>query len=84
MLRFEKRVQSLIEGSIDIHIHSAPDIFPRVVNDIDAAMMAKEQGMRAILIKSQLYCTAERAEIASMQTGLQCFGGLVLNYFVGG
>jgi hypothetical protein len=84
MLRFEKRVQKLIEGSIDIHIHSAPDIFPRVVNDMDAALMAKEQGMRAILLKSQLNCTAERAEIASQQTGFPCFGGLVLNYFVGG
>ncbi len=28
MLRFEKRVRKLLEGSIDVHIHSAPDIFP--------------------------------------------------------
>ena len=84
MLLFEKRVQKLIEGSIDIHIHTAPDIFPRVVDDIGAAFMAKEQGMRAILLKSQLNSTAERAILASQQTGFPVFGGIALNYYVGG
>ena len=65
MLRFEKRVQKLLEGSIDVHIHSAPDIFPRIMNDVDLALSAKQEGMRAILIKSHVVITADRAEIAS-------------------
>jgi predicted TIM-barrel fold metal-dependent hydrolase len=84
MLRFEKRVQKLLEGSIDVHIHSAPDIFPRIMNDIDLALSAKEEGMRAILIKNHVVITADRAEIATQQTGFPVFGAIALNLPVGG
>jgi len=84
MLRFEKHVQKLLEGSIDVHIHSAPDIFPRIMNDIDLAVMAKQQGMRAILIKNHLLITADRAEIASQQADFPVFGAVALNLTVGG
>jgi predicted TIM-barrel fold metal-dependent hydrolase len=84
MLRFEKRVQKLLEGSIDVHIHSAPDIFPRIMNDIDIALAAKQQGMRAILIKNHVVITADRAEIATAQTDFPVFGGIALNLTVGG
>jgi len=40
--------------------------------------------MRAILLKSQLNGTAERAEIASQYTDFPVFGGIALNYYVGG
>jgi hypothetical protein len=84
MLRFEKRVQKLLEGAIDVHIHSAPDIFPRIMNDIDLALAAKQEGMRAILIKSHVVITADRAEIASQVTDFPVFGAIALNLPVGG
>jgi len=84
MLRFEKRVQKLLEGSIDVHIHSSPDIFPRIMNDIDLAQTAKQEGMRAILIKSHVVITADRAEIASQQADFPVFGAIALNLPVGG
>ena len=84
MLRFEKRVQKLLEGSIDVHIHSSPDIFPRIMNDIDLAQTAKQEGMRAILIKSHVVTTADRAEIASQQADFPVFGAIALNLPVGG
>jgi len=84
MLRFEKRVQKLLEGSIDVHIHSSPDIFPRIMNDIDLAQTAKQEGMRAILIKSHVVITADRAEIASQQANFPVFGAIALNLPVGG
>ncbi len=84
MLRFEKRVRNLLEGSIDVHIHSAPDIFPRIMNDVDLALSAKEEGMRAILIKSHVVITADRAEIASQQADFPVFGAIALNLPVGG
>jgi predicted TIM-barrel fold metal-dependent hydrolase len=84
MLRFEKRVQKLLEGSIDVHIHSAPDIFPRIMNDVDLALSAKQEGMRAILIKSHVVITADRAEIASQQADFPVFGAVALNLPVGG
>lgn len=84
MLRFEKRVRNLLEGSIDVHIHSSPDIFPRIMNDIDLATAAKQEGMRAILIKNHLVITADRAEIATQQVDFPVFGGIALNLTVGG
>ena len=84
MLRFEAQVQKLLEGSIDVHIHSGPDIFPRIMNDLDLARMAKQEGMRAILIKSHVVITADRAEIASQEADFPVFGAIALNLPVGG
>lgn len=84
MLRFEAQVQKLLEGSIDVHIHSGPDIFPRIMNDLDLARMAKQEGMRAILIKSHVVITADRAEIASKEVDFPVFGAIALNLPVGG
>jgi predicted TIM-barrel fold metal-dependent hydrolase len=84
MLRFEKRVQKLLEGAIDVHIHSAPDIFPRIMNDVELALSAKQEGMRAILIKSHVTITADRAEVASQQADFPVFGAIALNLPVGG
>jgi predicted TIM-barrel fold metal-dependent hydrolase len=54
------------------------------MNDIDLALMARQEGMRAILIKSHVVITADRAEIASQQADFPVFGGIALNLPVGG
>jgi predicted TIM-barrel fold metal-dependent hydrolase len=84
MLRFENRVRKLLDGSIDVHIHSAPDIFPRILNDVELAIMAKQEGMRAILVKSHVVITADRAEVATQQADFPVFGAVALNLPVGG
>ena len=76
--------RSLLRGAIDMHIHSAPDIFPRSVDAIEAARQAHEAGMEAIVLKSHSTDTAARAELAATHTGMQVFGGVTLNYSVGG
>ena len=83
-LRFEKRVLDLLEGAIDIHIHSAPDIYPRILNVMDLARHAKENGMRAILVKNHFTMTTGLARIASDETDFSVFGGIALNLPVGG
>ncbi len=63
-----------------MHIHSAPDIQPRYGDDIEIARQAERAGMRAILLKSHVTLTADRAAIAAKVVGrLRVFGGLVLN-----
>ena len=70
---------------VDLHIHTAPDIQPRYGNDLEIALQAKEAGMRAILMKSHVVPTADRAFIAEKAVGgIRAFGGLVLNASVGG
>ena len=83
-LNFGQGVAHLLEGAIDIHIHSAPDVYDRIMNDMQLARHAKEMGMRAILIKNHFAMTADRASLASEETDFPVYGGLALNLSVGG
>lgn len=78
------QIRELMQDAIDVHIHTGPDVFPRIVDDIEAANQAKEAGMKAILIKNHMTCTADRAYIASQITKFPVFGGVALNIPVGG
>jgi hypothetical protein len=74
-----------ISGFIDPHVHSAPDVVPRLFNDLEIAAQAAASGMRGILIKNHTTLTADRASIASQVIqGIRIWGGLVLNHAVGG
>ena len=78
-------VKSPIEGAIDFHVHSAPDVFGRSVTDIEAATLAKRMGLRAIVLKNHVTSTADRAAIVrEVVPGIEVFGGIVLNMAVGG
>ena len=83
-LRFTNKVMELLEGAVDIHIHSAPDIYARILNDIELALQAQEMGMKAILVKNHFTETAGRARLATDVTGFMVFGGIALNSSVGG
>jgi uncharacterized protein DUF6282 len=76
--------RALLQGAVDLHIHTAPDIFPRSVDAIEAAEDAKTVGMAAIAVKSHSTDTAARAETASRRSGFPVSGGVALNYPVGG
>jgi hypothetical protein len=74
-----------LEGAIDLHVHSAPDVDPRRYDDIDLAREAARAGMGAILIKSHQASTVERAYLTSRAVpDIDVYGGLVLNHTVGG
>ena len=76
---------NVLAGVIDLHLHTDPDVFARSVDDIEAAEMAKRNGMRALLLKNHVSGSASRAWLA-MKTipGIELFGGVVLNKSVGG
>jgi hypothetical protein len=74
-----------LTGMVDLHVHSGPDVRPRYADDLSVAAEAADANMRAILLKSHVTLTADRAAIAeSTVRGLRVFGGLVLNEAVGG
>jgi hypothetical protein len=78
----EKR---LLSGAIDMHIHTSPDVVKRRLNDIEAAEDARENGMRAIVIKSHVMATVGRAYLVNrIFDGIKIFGGVCLNEAVGG
>ena len=84
MLDNAKLAKGLVKGSIETHVHSSPDVFPRLLNDIEVASQAKDAGMGAILIKSHVCCTVGRAAIATYVTGFPVYGGITLNHPAGG
>lgn len=72
-------------GTIDMHVHSHPDVFGRSMDDIDVATLAKARGMRGIVIKNHISETASRAALVMHAVpGIEVFGGIVLNNAVGG
>jgi hypothetical protein len=74
-----------LRGAIDIHVHSDPDKVPRALDGLAAARLAKENGMRAIVLKSHYDPTAGLALLARKAApGIEVFGGIDLNLPVGG
>ena len=37
----------LLSGAIDIHVHSGPDLYPRIQDHVELAESARAVGMRA-------------------------------------
>src|SRR5580765_1031982 len=75
----------LLTGAIDIHVHTAPDNVERSVDGVEAAVMARAHGMRAIVLKNHYDPTAGLAYMVRKQVpGVEVFGGLDLNLSVGG
>jgi hypothetical protein len=74
-----------LTGMVDMHVHSAPDVWQRKMDDLELAQQAAARGMRAILLKSHWTLTADRAcLVQQVVPDLRVFGGLALNNSVGG
>jgi hypothetical protein len=74
-----------LAGVIDIHCHCGPDSIPRAVDAIDLARMAKERGMRGVVLKNHYEPTAALAALTiKVVPGIEVFGGVALNLSVGG
>lgn len=74
-----------LEGAVDLHLHSAPDVDPRRYDDLELAREAARAGLRAIVIKNHHSSTVERAWLVSkIVPEIRVFGGVVLNETVGG
>jgi hypothetical protein len=74
-----------LQGVIDFHCHSGPDVVGRSINDFEVVRQAKAAGMRAVVLKNHYTMTADRAQLAMQEIGgIEVFGGITLNRSVGG
>lgn len=74
-----------IDGAYDLHVHSSPDLFPRIADDAAMVADAARAGFAGVVMKNHFEGTASRAQIAGRAvSGLRVYGGLVLNRYVGG
>lgn len=77
--------KELIRGAYDLHVHSAPDVLPRKMDDIDMAQRIQKSGMGGYAIKSHYFVTSERAQLINkMYPGCDAIGTITLNSSVGG
>lgn len=75
----------LLKGAIEIHVHSGPDLLPRLLDHAELVRMAKDAGYRAVVLKSQNMGTADRVPFIRMLVpDIDVFGSVTLNYSVGG
>jgi hypothetical protein len=71
----------VLKDVIDIHIHAAPDVFPRRLDEIEVVRQARSVGMGGVLLKSHHALTSDRAWLISkIESGIGVYGALVLNY----
>ena len=78
----------LLQGAIDLHAHAFPEFSLKIrgrVHGVEWAELAKAAGMRAIVMKSQVFPTVEKALVISqIVSGIDVFGGIALNHSIGG
>jgi hypothetical protein len=82
----EKEGSAMLEGLVDLHMYAAPSVYPtRYMDEIDLAKQARETGYRGIIVKDHHTINADRAQtVRKVVPGINFFGGIVLNYPVGG
>ncbi len=74
-----------LKGVIDMHVHSAPDSSQRVIDADDLARLAKESGMRGLVLKNHHESTAALAYMVRKQVpGIEIFGGITMDLTNGG
>ena len=77
--------RELVGGAYDLHVHVAPDVPPRRIDDRTLARRFAEVGLAGFALKSHYTSTAERAQVVSaLEPEVQVLGTLTLNWAVGG
>jgi hypothetical protein len=73
-----------LRGTIDLHVHTAPDVRPRWHTALELAALAQQAGMAGFVLKNHHRSTVELAAEVRSQYPLKVYGGLVLNRAAGG
>ena len=80
-----------MKGVCDMHVHTNPDLRLRAYDDFELADAAIRVGARAIVIKTHLGFTVNRAYLTNQyvkrvygeNTGFTMYGGVVMNKYTG-
>jgi hypothetical protein len=77
--------RSLVAGAYDTHVHIAPDVMDRRIDDLSLAARCAEVGLAGFVIKSHYVTTAERAAVVRKAVpGVDVLGAITLNGSMGG
>jgi hypothetical protein len=77
--------RDLVRGGFDLHVHIAPDVVDRRIDDIGLARRFADVGLAGFVLKSHYTSTAERAAVVREAVPeARALGAIVLNRAVGG
>jgi Family of unknown function (DUF6282) len=77
--------RELVRGGFDTHVHIAPDVVERRIDDVALARRFSELGLGGFVLKSHYLSTAERAAVVrGVVPSVAVLGAIVLNRAVGG
>ncbi len=77
--------RDLVRGGYDLHVHVAPDVMERRIDDLDLARRFLAHGLAGFVLKSHYVPTAERAAVVRRAVpGVDALGAVTLNASVGG
>jgi hypothetical protein len=77
--------RALVTGAYDTHVHIAPDVMERRIDDLGLARRCLEVGLAGFVLKSHYVTTAERAEVVrNAVPGVDALGAITLNGSMGG
>lgn len=82
----QKLTDRVLEGAIDLHAHHGPDAYPRQWDAFEVVALAKERGLRAVVLKNHWTETAGLAYLARKYgtQGIEVFGSVSLDTPTGG
>ncbi|GAA3754438.1 DUF6282 family protein [Plantactinospora mayteni] len=79
------RARALVAGAYDTHVHVAPDVMERRIDDLDLAGRFAEVGLAGFVLKSHYVTTAERAMVVrKVRPEVDVLGAVTLNGSMGG
>ena len=79
------RARELVRTAYDLHVHVAPDVMRRRIDDVALAHRFAEEGLAGFALKSHCTSTAERAQVVERAVpGIDVVGAITLNAAVGG
>jgi hypothetical protein len=77
--------RGLVRGAYDPHVHIAPDVMERRIDDLELARRFRSWGLAGFVLKSHYVPTAERASVVRTAVpGIDAVGAITLNASVGG
>jgi hypothetical protein len=75
----------LVAGAYDTHVHIAPDVMDRRIDDLSLAALFRDAGLAGFVLKSHYVTTAERAAVVRAAVpGVDVLGAITLNGSMGG
>src|SRR5215475_10184797 len=83
----DARIDKLLQGAIDPHVHSGPSIAPRALDHVELLRQASAAGFAAVVTKDHDYSSVMTAALIRQnfpELKTKIYASIVLNNVVGG